>query len=331
MPEKFDVVVIGTGPAGEGAAMKASKEGKRVLVVDKASEVGGNCTHTGTIPSKALRSAVQRMMNFTSNPMFQDISTSHRLTYPELLKSAESVITKQVRMRRSFYDRNDIRLAEGHARFIEPHSIEVIGRNLAHEWFEAEHFIIATGSRPFRPDDVDFTHPRILDADTVLALKDTPRSITVYGAGVIGCEYASIFRSLQVKLNLVNQRDKLLEFLDDEIIDALAYHLREQGALIRHNEVYEKIEGLPDGVVVHLKSGKRLKTDVLLWANGRTGNSDNLGLEAVDIEPNPRGHIQVNEYYQTSQPHIYAVGDVIGRPGLASASYDQGRIAAEQR
>jgi NAD(P) transhydrogenase len=160
--------------------------------------------------------------------------------------------------------------------------------------------VIATGSRPYRPPDVDFSHPRILDSDTVLGLDHTPQSVTIYGAGVVGCEYASIFRGLDVKVNLINNRDKLLSFLDDEIIDALSYHLRDQGVLIRHNETYSRIEGLDDGVVVHLKSGKKIRSDVLLWANGRTGNTQDLGLEHLGIVANGRGQIDVDESYRTT-------------------------------
>ena len=188
--------------------------------------------------------------------------------------------------------------------------------------------MLATGSRPYRPADIDFTHPRIFDSDTILGLEYTPQSITIYGAGVVGCEYTSMFRNLECKVNLINTRAKLLEFLDDEIIDALAYHMRDLGVLVRHNEHYERVEGRDDGVVLHLKSGKQLKTDILLWANGRTGNSDDMGLEEIGIKPDARGQIPINESYQTAVPHIYAVGDVIGFPSLASAAYMQGRFAA---
>jgi len=192
----------------------------------------------------------------------------------------------------------------------------------------AKKVIIATGSRPYRPSDVDFAHPRVRDSDTILSLDFTPQTITIYGAGVIGCEYASIFRQAGVKVNLVNSRDRLLSFLDDEIVDALAYHLRDQGVLIRHNEEYAQVETLDDGVVVHLKSGKKIKSDVLLWAQGRTGNSQDLGLERIGLSADERGQIKVDEVYRTAEPHIYAVGDVVGAPSLASASYDQGRFAA---
>ena len=324
----FDVVVIGSGPGGEGAAMQASKSGKKVAVVEKFDRIGGGCTHWGTIPSKALRYSIHQLSHLKNNPLFRSLLSAHQASFSELRRSAESVISRQVDMRRGFYERNRLPVITGHGRFVDEHTIEVDQPLGAVEQLTADAIVIATGSRPFRPAGVDFNHPRIFDSDKILGLLDTPKSITIYGAGVIGCEYASIFRNLGLKLNLVNTRDKLLEFLDDEIIDALSYHLRDQGVIIRHNEVFEKIEGEDDGVVLYLKSGKKLKTDVFLWANGRTGNSDKLNLAAVNIQPNSRGHIPVNENCQTSVPHIYAVGDVIGMPSLASASYDQGRIAA---
>jgi NAD(P) transhydrogenase len=190
-----------------------------------------------------------------------------------------------------------------------------------------EALVVAAGARPYRPAGVDFSHPRIVDSDTVLQLGTTPRSVTIYGAGVVGCEYASVFRNLGCKVNLVNTRDKLLAFLDDEIIDALAYHLRDQGVLIRHGEECERVEPRDDDVVLHLKSGKQLKSDLLLWANGRTGNTEGLGLEALGITVDGRGQVTVDEQYRTALPHIYAVGDIIGQPSLASAAYDQGRDA----
>jgi NAD(P) transhydrogenase len=216
----------------------------------------------------------------------------------------------------------------GSARFVDPHTIEVLECNEGKQRLTADAIVIATGSRPYRPADVDFSHPRIFDSDTILGLSFTPQSITVYGAGVVGCEYTSMFRNLDCKVNLVNTREKLLEFLDDEIIDALAYHLRDRGVILRHGETYEKIEGRDDGVVLHLKSGKQLKTDILLWANGRSGNSDGMGLEAIGVQPDSRGQIKVNDNFQTAVPHVYAVGDVIGFPSLASAAYMQGRFAS---
>jgi NAD(P) transhydrogenase len=326
--QHYDLMVIGSGPGGEGAAMQASKNRKKVAVVEWYKEVGGGCTHWGTIPSKALRHAVQRLVEVRSSPLFGALADQLEITFPQLLKAAEGVIRKQASMRHTFYERNQVRLLRGRARFIDAHTIEVSDGHGFEERCQADAFVIATGSRPARPSDVDFAHERIFDSDTILNLKFMPQSITVYGAGVVGCEYASIFRNLGLKVNLVNSRDKLLAFLDEEIIDALSYHLREQGVLLRHNEQYERVEGHDDGVVLSLRSGKKIKTDILLWANGRTGNSQDLGLEAIGIAANDRGHLTVNQEYQTAVPNIYAVGDVIGWPSLASASYDQGRAAS---
>jgi len=326
--KQYDVIIIGSGPGGEGAAIKAAKEGKSVAILEKYNKVGGGCSHWGTIPSKSLRHAVQRVVEFRNNPLFEDALGKVKVNYSQLLKSAEGVIAKQVKMRQGFYDRNNIDVIHGFARFIDPHTIEVLTSQGTKNQYQASSFVIATGSRPFRPSNVDFNHPRVLDSDTILQLKDTPNSITIYGAGVIGCEYASIFRGLGVKVNLVNTRDKLLAFLDDEITDALSYHLREQGTLIRHNEEYASTETSDDSVTLVMQSGKRLRSEFLLFANGRTGNSQNMGLEEIGVVLNNRGQVEINEDYQTSIPHIYAVGDIVGYPSLASAAYDQGRFAA---
>jgi NAD(P) transhydrogenase len=324
--KNYDVIVIGTGPGGEGAAMKAVKSGKRVAVIEKYDRVGGGCSHWGTIPSKSLRHAAQQLVDFKTNPLFEKYTNN--VEYPHLVKTAESVISKQVKMRQSFYERNDIDIYYGSATFVNKKSIEVKDSNHILARLDANYFVIATGSRPYHPKDIDFTHPRVFDSDTILKLNYTPHSITIYGAGVIGCEYASIFRSIGTKVNLVNTRDKLLAFLDDEIIDALAYHLREQGILIRHNEEYNQAELTDNSVILHMKSGKQIKSEVFLFANGRTGNSKELGLENIGIKVNAREQLEVNENYQTTLSHIYAVGDIIGYPSLASAAYDQGRFAS---
>jgi NAD(P) transhydrogenase len=325
--KKYDVIVIGSGPGGEGASIKCAKSGLKVALIEKARKVGGNCTHLGTIPSKSLRQAVQQLVDFRANPLFEEIVLP--VTFPDLLKAAGGVIAKQVKMRQIFHERNGVDVYHGAASFLDQNTIEIKDENGRHTAScSANHFVLATGSRPYRPDDIDFNHPNIFDSDTILNLKRTPQSITVYGAGVIGCEYASIFRNLGIKVNLVNTREKLLSFLDEEIIDALSYHLREQGTIIRHNETYFKVEGTSDGVVLHLNSGKQLKTDIFLFANGRTGNSQNMGLEGLGLHINSRSQLDVNENYQTTIPHIYAVGDIVGHPSLASAAYDQGRFAA---
>ncbi|TWT60080.1 Si-specific NAD(P)(+) transhydrogenase [Rubinisphaera italica] len=324
----YDVVVIGTGPGGEGAAMQAVKEGKNVCVVEKYKQIGGGCTHWGTIPSKALRHSIFRMTEFNSSSFTKDLGMTLKLGFPEMRRSAEAVIAKQVDMRQGFYNRNRVTLLFGHARFVDANTIEVCEEHGGCQLVTAASFVIATGSRPFQPPGVDFNDPRVYDSDTILKMNHTPTSVTIYGAGVIGCEYASMFRNLGCKVNLVNSRDKLLEFLDDEIIDALSYHLRERGVLIRHREVFERVETREDGAILHLQSGKMLKTDCLLWAAGRQGNTNEMGLETIDLTPNKRGQIEVNEDFQTKLPHIYAVGDVIGPPSLASAAYVQGRYAA---
>ncbi|ADC63420.1 Si-specific NAD(P)(+) transhydrogenase [Allochromatium vinosum] len=323
---EFDTIVIGTGPGGEGAAMKLAKAGQRVAVVEAHQAVGGGCTHWGTIPSKALRHSIQMLADYRRNPLFQHTQHQIEAEFPDLLRAADGVIDAQVRTRYRYYRRNRVEVIFGRARFIDPNRLSVERPGGTRLELRAEHFVVATGSRPYRPPEVDFEHPRVRDSDTVLALSHTPRSITIYGAGVIGCEYASIFAALDVKVNLVNTRDRLLSYLDDEITDALSYHLRQQGVIIRHDETHARIETSDSGVVLHCTSGKKFKTDILLWANGRTGNTQDMGLEEIGLTPNARGQLDVNASYQTALPHIYAVGDVAGPPALASASYDQGRF-----
>jgi len=319
MDNKYDVIIIGSGPGGEGAAMTCAKEGKKVAVCEEFSLVGGSNTHKGTIPSKALRHASQ---------ILYDSNKFEGTTYQELLKQTASVISSQVELRHGFYTRNCVDLIIGRARFLSANSVEVTESTGLKKTYYADSFIIATGSRPYHTPDVDFSHPRIVDSDKLLKIQDNPKTLTIYGAGVIGCEYASIFRGLSVKVNLINTRNQLLSFLDDEIIDALAYHLRENGVLVRHGEEYEKVEADDKGVTIYLKSNKQIRSDYLLWAQGRTGNTQNMGLEELNIKIDSRGSIPVNEYYQSSVPNIFAVGDVIGYPSLASAAYDQGRFAA---
>ncbi|MCO8124086.1 Si-specific NAD(P)(+) transhydrogenase [Stieleria sp. TO1_6] len=319
----FDLFVIGTGPGGEGAAMQARKGGLRVGVAERYRQIGGGCTHWGTIPSKALRYTITNTMNVLKNPVFRELGIHASPTMEQLRRGTEAIIRKQVTMRQSFYDRNEVPIFFGQARFVDEHTVSIDDA----ETIRSKSFVIATGTRPYHPPDVDFSHPRIFDSDTVLQLEEKPSSITIYGAGVIGTEYASMYRNIGIKVNLINTRSHLLEFLDDEIVDALAYHLRDQGVIIRHNEEMDRIEGHSDGVVLHLKSGKALKTDAFLWANGRSGNTEDLGLENIGLAVNSRGQLEVDEQFQTAKAHIYAVGDVIGFPSLASAAYTQGRAA----
>ena len=326
---QYDLAVIGAGPAGEGAAMMAAKSGWKTAVIERHFDVGGGCTHWGTIPSKALRHAVKTVADAAANPLFREIRSQLKVGFPKLLTSASRVIEQQVAMRRRFYERNSVPVLNGAARFLDGNTVEVSGNGAAVQRLSAKHIVIAAGSRPYRPADLDFSHPRVRDSDTILKLDETPKSITIYGAGVIGCEYASIFVKLGCKVNLVNTQDRLLSFLDEEIAEALSYHLREQGVIVRNNEQFAHLETSSEAVVMHLNSGRKIKSDVLLWANGRTGNSDALGLEAAGLTANSRGQLAVNASYQTAVPNIYAVGDISGPPALASAAYDQGRFAVE--
>ena len=325
----FDAIVIGTGPGGEGAAMNLTKAGQKVAVIEKHSQVGGGCTHWGTIPSKALRHSVSRLVEYNNNPLFNKSEKAATLTFENILQHTTNVIRDQVRLRGGFYSRNEVKVFHGTASFLDAHTLLIQYPDSTQEEITADKIIIATGSRPYRPDDVDFTHSRIYDSDTILSLKHEPKSIIIYGAGVIGCEYASIFRGLGYKVDLINTRDRLLSFMDAEMTDSLSYHFWNSGIVIRHGEEYDQIKGTSDGVVVTLQSGKRMKADCILFANGRTGNTDTLGLEKIGLKPNSRGSLTVDKTYKTDVDNIYAVGDVIGYPSLASAAYDQGRIAAD--
>ena len=235
MDIETDIVVIGSGPGGEGAAMKAAKCGRDVVMIDQQIPVGGNCTHQGTIPSKALRQVVREAVAFRKGRFGRNMQ---HLTFHQLKQHAQSVMEKQARVRGDFYARNDVPVYKGHARFADPHTLVIEQDNGGQRTVAFKHAIIAAGSRPYRPDDLDFSHPAIRDSDTILHLDETPSAVTIFGAGVIGCEYACIFRNMGVKVNLVNTRERLLTFLDEEITDALAYHLRDQGVLIRNNEQF---------------------------------------------------------------------------------------------
>lgn len=321
----YDVLVIGSGPSGENAAITAAKAGKRVGVIESRSVVGGNCAHKGTIPSKSLRHVVKQIIHYKTSNLFREIGDSRRLTYPLILQSARQVVPKQVELHTNFYVRNRVTLHMGQASFVDQHTVTVELLDGARETITAESIVIATGSRPYRPADVDFNHPRVYDSDTILEMQHTPRHLIIYGAGVIGCEYASIFSGMGVRVDLINNRDRLLSFLDDEISDALSYHLRDSGVTVRHSEEYESVETSETSVTLYLKSGKRLRADAILWCNGRSGNTDTLNLDAVGLQADHRGNLKVDDHYRTAVDNIYAVGDVIGWPSLASASLGQGR------
>jgi len=326
---QYDLLVIGAGPAGESAAMAGAKNNLKVGVVEGQTFLGGNCTHKGTIPSKALRNAVKQAIRYKAHPLFRHIADNQPLTYPRILSAALEVIPKQVELHTEFFSRNRIQVHSGMAKFVGEHEVQVMDVHGACDSIVAKNFLIATGSRPYQPNDIDFNHPRIYDSDSVLSMAHTPRTLIIVGAGVIGCEYASIFSGLGLKVDLINAREKLLEFLDDEISDALSYHLRNNGVMVRHNEEHASIDCSGKGVTLNLKSGKRIRADALLWCNGRTGNTDSLDLTALGLEANHRGQVSVDKNYRTAVPHVYAAGDVIGWPSLASASYDQGRSVVD--
>lgn len=322
----FDLIVIGSGPAGESAAMNAVKAGKKVAIICDRDRPGGNCTYMGTIPSKALRHGVKQVMQFNTNPMFREFGEVRKVTFPQLVKHAHRVVDEQSTMRIDIYQRNQVPVFEGVASFVDANNL-IVTRGREKIRLQAEFFMIATGSRPYHPDNVDFTHKQIFDSDTILELKQSPRKVTIIGAGVIGCEYASIFGGLGTKVELINPSSSLLSFLDTEISEALSYHLRNVNVRCRHNEQFKTMEYHDDCVVTYLESGKKIKSDIVLWANGRTGNTDRLNLDAIGLKANSRGQLEVNSHYQTKVENIYAAGDVIGPPALASAAYDQGRAA----
>ncbi len=325
----YDLLIIGAGPAGEAAAMAAAKKDMEVAVVDSRGVLGGNCTHKGTIPSKSLRQVVKQVVQFRDQSLYRSIGQSLNLSYPEILDSAKRAIPKQVEMHTQYFTKNRIAVHDGFASFCDEQHIEVTSAHGIKHKITAKHILIATGSRPYRPNTINFDHPRVYDSDSILDMAHTPRTLIIYGAGVIGCEYASIFAGLGVKVDLINSRERLLSFLDDEISDALSYHLRDSGVMVRHNEEYKSVDVSDNGVTFNLESGKKIKADALLWCNGRSGNTDGLNLKAAGLSANHRGQVTVDENYRTEQPNIYAAGDVIGWPSLASASYDQGRSVVD--
>ena len=326
---EYDAVVIGAGPAGEAAAMKLAKSGKKVVVVDARSQVGGNSAHVGTIPSKALRQSVFNLINYRRDPLFSQGLDYYQVPLNKVLTKARKVVRNQVDTHTRFYERNQIEVRNGWASFVDNHTLQIeLTDGLGIETITFNKAIITVGSRPYRPDLLNFDHPRVFDSDKILQMDYVVKKIIIYGAGVIGCEYASIFTGLGYKVDLINNHDSLLSYLDKEISDALAHDFRQFGVLVRHKEEIEKLETHDDYVVLHLKSGKRIKSDAILWSNGRSGNTESLNLEAIGLKANNRGQLKVDDTYRTEIDNIYAAGDVIGWPSLASAAYDQGRCAA---
>lgn len=324
-----DMVVIGSGPAGQKAAIQAAKLGREVALVERNPVIGGVCTHTGTIPSKALREAVLHLSGLQQQTSYGDRDRQNNaITIEELIARGRQVIQTEIRVIREHMMRNCVELLCGDAHFEGPHTLTVT-RQYSSQTLEADHIVIATGTVPARPANIPFDKKRVLDSDDLLTLPELPKSMIIVGGGVIGTEYACMMATLGVRVILTEARGALLEFVDSEISEALQYRMRAMGVTLRLGERVEDIHVGPDGLVqATLQSGKHLRADTLLYCIGRQGTTGSLGLETVGLVPDNRGRLKVNEHYQTEVPHIYAVGDVIGFPSLASTSMEQGRLAS---
>jgi NAD(P) transhydrogenase len=330
----YDCAVIGSGPAGQKAAIQAAKLGKRAVVVEKSNVIGGAAINTGTIPSKALREAVLHLTGASYRGLFgESYRVKRHITIGDLIFVSEQVIRHELDLVRGHFERNNIDLVWGEAHFVSPHLIEVV-RPDDSERLSADYVIIATGSRPARPANVPFDDTSVFCSDTLLKLERLPRTMIVVGGGVIGTEYACMMATLGVKVTLVEGRTELLGFLDRELTEAFQYHMRRLGTTLRLGEKVSKIERIPhdgaDGPVVQatLESGKSLRAQTLLYSIGRQGTTMPLQLDNVGLAADERERLTVNAHYQTAVPHIYAVGDVIGFPALASTAMEQGRLAA---
>ncbi|MFZ0636849.1 MAG: Si-specific NAD(P)(+) transhydrogenase [Candidatus Acidiferrales bacterium] len=327
--EKYDLMVVGSGPAGQRAAIQAAKFGKRVCLVEKLEVVGGTAINTGTIPSKTMREAVLHLSGFHYQNVYgSNYRVKEQITMADLCFRAQHVIKTEIDVIRAQLSRNGIEVLTGIASFVDASHMRVIGSRGQSD-FEATSFIIATGTKPAESALVPFNNRNIINSDQILQMPVIPKTMIVVGGGVIGVEYTCMFATLGVRVILVEKRPRLLEFADTEMVEALCYHLRDRRVTLRLNEEVESVEENPDGTVTaNLKSKKKVSGEALLYAVGRQGNVDELNLAAAGLEADSRGRIPVDLDYRTKQPHIFAVGDVIGFPSLASVSMEQGRIAA---
>lgn len=330
----YDMIVIGSGPAGQRAAIQAAKAGKRVAVAEKRAVVGGVCINTGTIPSKTLREAALYLSGYRERSLYgASYVVKEHITVDDLLYRANHVIQNEIDVIRSQLRRNDIDLFSSEAAFVGPHTLSLkdIGDQGGRE-ITAEFIVIATGTSATRPEHIPFDGKRVLASDDILQLDAIPRTLTVVGGGVIGLEYASIFAALGVRVTVVDRRPTLLPFVDQEIVDALIYQLRQDRVTLRLQETVRDITPITSNekehVRIDLESGKQILSDKALYSIGRTGATGSLCLDAAGIQADERGRLSVNEHYQTDVPNIYAVGDVIGFPSLAATSMEQGRLAA---
>jgi NAD(P) transhydrogenase len=330
----YDLLVIGSGPAGQRAAIQAAKLNKRVAMVERKTVVGGVCINTGTIPSKTLREAVLHLSGYRERSLYgASYSVKQNITMEDLTFRANHVMRHEIDVIRHQLLRNRIEIFSAEASFAAPHTIRLKhldGRG--YEEVTAEHIVIAVGTSATKDPHIPFDGHFIVTSDEILQWENLPRTLAVIGGGVIGCEYASMFAALGVRVTLVDQRPDLLSFVDSEIVEALVYQLRQNRVTFRLGEAVQSIEHISDEngdrVVTHLASGKQIMTEKALYSIGRTGATVSLNLEVVGVSADNRGRIKVNKYYQTDVPYIYAVGDIIGFPSLASTSMEQGRLAA---
>ncbi|WP_155768040.1 Si-specific NAD(P)(+) transhydrogenase [Mycobacterium asiaticum] len=327
---EYDLVVLGSGPGGQKAAIAAAKLGKSVAIVERGRMVGGVCVNTGTIPSKTLREAVVYLTGMSQRELYgASYRVKDKITPADLLARTQHVIGKQVDVVRSQLMRNRIDLVLGHGRFVDPHTIlveeDAQGERVT---VSGDYIVIATGTKPVRPSGVEFDEKRVLDSDGILDLRSLPASMVVVGAGVIGIEYASMFAALGTKVTVVEKRDTMLDFCDPEIVEALKFHLRDLAVTFRFGEEVTAVDVGASGTVTTLASGKQIPAETVMYSAGREGQTEHLGLENAGLESDHRGRIFVDDQFQTKVEHIYAVGDVIGFPALAATSMDQGRLAA---
>ena len=327
--QPYDLMVIGSGPGGQRAAIQGAKAGKRVAIVESQSSVGGVCINTGTIPSKTMREAVLHLSGFYDKSFYgAAYNPKDNVSMADLNFRVQHVVENEVGVTQNQLKRNGVDLIHGTGRFTDPHHIRVENSNGFGE-FEAQYVVLATGTKPSVNPKVPINGRNIINSDQILSMPQIPRTLIVVGGGVIGVEYACMFATLGVRVIIVEKRPRLLEFADTEMVEALMYHMRDQRATLRLNEEVESVEELPEGkVAANLVSKKRINADALLYAVGRQGNVEGLNLAAAGLEADSRGRIKVDADYRTSQPHIFAVGDVIGFPSLASVSMEQGRISA---
>ena len=327
----YDLLVIGSGPSGQRAAVSAVKKGKRVALVEMRSVVGGACINTGTIPSKTMREAVLHLSGYNYRSIYgMNYRVKEKITMSDLAFRVQHVIKTEIDVTEAQLSRNGVDVITGVASFVDDHHVHIATVNGSNT-IETERIVIAVGTKPANSPKVPINGRSIINSDQILELQNLPKTLMVVGGGVIGVEYTCMFAALGVRVTLVEKRPKLLEFADQEIVEALSYHLRDSRVTMRLAEEVGSVEELADGTVVaNLESKKRISGDVLLYAVGRQGNIDELNLQAAGIEADSRGRIPVDKDFRTKIPHIFAAGDVIGFPSLASVSMEQGRIAVER-